>query len=394
MTGHFFIIAVLLKIIYNSLYMNKKIKDLLNINQKEYFMLEEIFEQKDVFKKLAANFFYEDLKIKAKDFPLKKWNKIVICASGSSKNAGEIAKYLIEGMTNITAGIEYASEFAHKQFALSKNDLFIAISQSGNTADTYEALLRAKEFGATTFAITNNKNSKIHKEADYKVLADAGEEKSIAATKSFTAQLFVLYVYVFALAEKVKKINIYDLKKEFLDLQNKYDEIFEQRAKIKTIAKNIKNAKSLVILSRNINSALAKEGSLKIKETCYINATSFPSGEFLHGHFAFLDKAVPVLALVNQALNKNSENYKLLINNLKEIQTKRGSNLILIKTKEDDEIENVLKYKYFIDIPRVKTIFTPMLNLVALQLLAYETAKFIHKDIDKPRNLKKCVDNE
>ena len=345
--------------------MNKKIKALLNITPKEYFMLEEIFEQKEVFKKLAKEFFDSNLKIKANVFPLKKWNKIVICASGSSKNAGEIAKYLIEGMTNITATIEYASEFAHKQFALSKNDLFIAISQSGNTADTYEALLRAKEFGATTFAITNNENSKIHKEANFKVLADAGEEKSIAATKSFTAQLFILYTFTFALAEKIK-----------------------------TIAKNIKNAKSLVILSRNINSALAKEGSLKIKETCYINATSFPSGEFLHGHFAFLDKSIPILGIVNQALNKNSDNYKLLTNNLKEIQTKRGSNLILIKTKEDEEIKNLLKYKYFIDIPRVKTIFTPLLNLVALQILAYETAKLIHKDIDKPRNLKKCVDNE
>lgn len=374
--------------------MNKKIKDLLNITPKEYFMLEEIFEQKEVFKKLAKEFFDSNLKIKADVFPLKKWNKIVICASGSSKNAGEIAKYLIEGITNITASIEYASEFAHKQFALSKNDLFIAISQSGNTADTYEALLRAKEFGATTFAITNNENSKIHKEANFKVLADAGEEKSIAATKSFTAQLFILYTFTFALAEKINKTNLNDLKKEFLDLQNKYDEIFEQREKIKTIAKNIKNAKSLVILSRNINSALAKEGSLKIKETCYINATSFPSGEFLHGHFAFLDKSIPILGIVNQALNKNSDNYKLLTNNLKEIQTKRGSNLILIKTKEDEEIKNLLKYKYFIDIPRVKTIFTPLLNLVALQILAYETAKLIHKDIDKPRNLKKCVDNE
>ena len=187
--------------------MNKKIKDLLNITPKEYFMLEEILEQKIVFNKLAAKFFANDLKIEIKDFPLKKWDKIVICASGSSKNAGEIAKYLIEGMANITASIEYASEFAHKQFALSKNDLFIAISQSGNTADTYEALLRAKEFGATTFAIINNKNSKIHKEADFKVLADAGEEKSIAATKSFTAQLFILYTYVFALTERVKKTN-------------------------------------------------------------------------------------------------------------------------------------------------------------------------------------------
>ena len=360
---------------------------------KEYFMLKEILEQKEVFRTLCLKFFDKDGNIFTQNLPLKKWNRVVICASGSSKNAGEIAKYVIEGLAKIPCSVEYASEFAHKDVVLTKNDLFIAISQSGNTADTFEALIKAKNMGTKTLALTNNQNSKIHNNADYKILADAGIEKSIAATKSFTAQLFILYVFAIALAEKIchKKLN--ELKEEFCCICEKYDDIFNQRPKIKKIAEKIKNAKSLVILARNINSALAKEGGLKIKETCYINAISAPAGEFLHGHFAFLDKNVPILGILNKSQN-DEKNYNLTLNNLYEIKTKRKANVILIKTKDDYVIEDKIHNKYSIEIPEINKWFTPFLNLIALQLIAYETAKLIHNNIDKPRDLTKCVENE
>ena len=360
---------------------------------KEYFMLKEILEQKEVFKSLCDKFFDEKLNIISKEFPLKNWDRIIICASGSSKNAGEIAKYIIESLVQIPCNIEYASEFAHKDTVLSKKDLFIAISQSGNTADTFEALMKAKNAGTKTFALTNNMSSKIHINADYKILADAGIEKSIAATKSFTAQLFILYVFAIALAEKNRNKNLIDLKREFCSLYTKYDEIFIQRPKIKTIAKKIKNAKSLVILARNINSALAKEGGLKIKETCYINAISAPAGEFMHGHFAFLDKNVPVLGILNKS-EGDEDTYNLMLNNLYEIKTKRKANVILIKTKDDFYAEDKIKNKFSIEVPASNKLFTPFLNLIVLQLIAYETAKLIHDNIDKPRDLKKCVENE
>ena len=360
---------------------------------KEYFMLKEILEQKDVFKALCGKFFDENNNLKLKEFPIKKWNRIIICASGSSKNAGEIAKYVIESLAKIPCSIEYASEFAHKETPVGKNDLFVAISQSGNTADTFEALMKAKKSGAKTFALTNNIDSKIHYNADYKILADAGVEKSIAATKSFTAQLFILYIFAIGLSEKIFAENLTELKNEFLRLADSYEEIFIQRPKIKQIAKKIRKAKSLVILARNINSALAKEGGLKIKETCYINAISAPSGEFLHGHFAFLDKNVPIFGILNKS-EGDEENYKLTLNNLYEIRKKRRANVILIRTKDDYLAEEKIQNKYSIEIPRVNKLFTPFLNLIALQLLAYETAKLIHDDIDKPRDLTKCVASE
>ena len=360
---------------------------------KEFNMLSEILEQKKVFESLCAKFFDKDFKILSNDLPIKNWNRVVICASGSSKNTGEIAKYFIEGLCKIPCSVEYASEFAHKETALTKDDLFIAISQSGNTADTYEALLKAKENGVKTFSLTNDATSKIHKTADYKVLADAGVEKSIAATKSFSAQIFILYVFAMALAEELLNKDIKELKVEFCKISEKYEQIFNQRKSIKNIAKKIKTAKSLVILARNINSALAKEGGLKIKETCYINAISAPAGEFMHGHFAFLDKKVPIIGILNNSDN-DKENYTLALNNLCEIKKKRKANIILLKTIDDNYAQEKIKNKLFIDIPKINKWFTPFLNLVALQLLAYETAKFIHDDIDKPRDLKKCVDNE
>ena len=374
-----------------------KLKDRLSIFKikldKEYFMLEEILEQKEVFTSLCKKFFDENLNINLRDFPVKKWNRIIICASGSSKNAGEIAKYVIESLAKIPCSIEYASEFAHKDTPIGKNDLFIAISQSGNTADTFEALLKAKSKGAKTFALTNDINSKIHNNADYKILADAGIEKSIAATKSFTAQLFILYVFAIGLAEKIYGEQFIDLKREFVEISEKYEEIFLQRPKIKKIAKKIKKAKSLVILARNINSALAKEGGLKIKETCYINAISAPSGEFLHGHFAFLDKNVPIFGILNKAEN-DEENYNLALNNLYEIKKKRRANVILIRTKDDYFAEEKIGNKFSVEIPEINRLFTPFLNLIALQLIAYETAKLIHDNIDKPRDLTKCVVSE
>lgn len=361
--------------------------------KKEFFMQKEILEQKAVFKTLIDKFFNSELQIDTKEFPIKNWKRIVICASGSSKHAGEIAKYFIEAIAKVPCSIEFASEFAHKDVVLSKEDLFIAISQSGNTADTFVALMKAKEAGATTFALTNNIDSKIHTNADYKVLADAGIERSIAATKSFTAQLLILYVFAFALAEKNQKTDLTDLKKEFCSLYEKYDEIFAQEERIKGIAKKTSKAKSIAIIGRHINSALAIEGSLKIKETCYINAISSPAGEFMHGHFAFLDKKVPLVAILNKSEN-DEENYDLMLNNLNEVKSKRKVRVVLLKSKDDTAVLEKVDTKYFIDIPSANKFLVPFFNLVALQLLAFETARLIHDNIDEPRDLKKCVATE
>ena len=357
------------------------------------YMIKEILSQGIVFKDLCSKFVEKNYNIKDNIFPMNRWNKIVICASGSSKNTGEIAKYVIEKLANISCEVEYASEYAHKTNILSKDDLFIAISQSGNTADTFEALKKAKLVGATTFAITNCENSKIHKTADYKILADAGVENSIAATKSVTAQLLILYLFAIKLAEKTTNNDLKDFAKDFCDLANKYDYIFAQRDKIQNIALKIKDAKSLAILGRNINSALTLEGSLKIKETCYINAINSPSGEFMHGHFAVLDNTIPVIAILNKS--DDEENYQLALSNICEIKSKRNVNVILIKSENDNSAAKKIGTDLVINVPTVNALFTPFMNLVALQLIAFETACLIRDDnIDKPRDLTKCVEAE
>lgn len=361
--------------------------------KKSYFMLQEILEQKDVFAALVSKFFDKELNINIDDFPVQKWDKITICASGSSKNAAEIAKYFIEDIAEIPCSIEYASEFAHKKNLLKQGDLFIAISQSGNTADTFEALLKAKKAGAKTFGITNAIDSKIHTNADHKILADAGIERSIAATKSFTAQLLILYVFAMKLAEDVLGKDVQALKKEFVGLSKKYDDIYAQRDNIKKIAKRVKKAKSLAILGRNYNAALTLEGSLKTKETCYINAMPSPAGEFMHGHFAVLDNTIPIIGMLNKAKG-DEENYKLALNNLSEIKSKRKTTLILLKTASDNIDKAKLSYEYSVEIPKVSIEFAPFLNLVALQMIAFETACLLNDNVDEPRDLQKCVASE
>lgn len=359
----------------------------------DFSMYREILEQKDVFKTLCDKYIDENYNINLDEFPVDNYNRIIICASGSSKNAGEIAKHVIEGLAKIPCSIEYASEFAHKDAPIGKNDLFVAISQSGNTADTFEALMKAKRANAKTFAMTNDVTSKIHQNADFKILADAGVEESIAATKSFTAQLLILYIFAIALAEKNNKMDLLQLKKELVGLYGKYDDIYAQQDRIKKFAKKVKKSKSLVLLGRNINAALAKEGSLKIKETCYINANAAPSGEFLHGHFAFLDRKITIFGLLNKS-EGDEENYNLALNNICEIKKKRKARVILIKTVGDNLPQEKIKNKYYVEIPKVDRLLAPFLNLVALQLVAFETAKLIHDNVDQPRDLTKCVASE
>ena len=238
--------------------------------------------------------------------------------------------------------------------------MFVAISQSGNTADTFEALMKAKAKGATTLAITNNATSKIHTNADYKILADAGVENSIAATKSFTAQLLILFIFAIKLAEKTQNVDLTELKRDFCALADKYDDVYAQRSVIQEIATKLKDAKSLAVLGKNINSALAMEGSLKIKETCYINAMNSPSGEFMHGHFAVLDNTIPVVAMLNKS--EDEENYKLALHNLCEIKSKRNVNVILIKNSDDSTSAKEIGTDLTIDVPNVKSIFTPFPN--------------------------------
>lgn len=300
-----------------------------------------------------------------------KFNKIYIAASGSSRNAANIAKYFIEKVVKTPVIVDYAGEFAHRSVAFGKNDLFIPLSQSGETADVLSALNKAKMSGVRTFAITNNENSSIHKLADSAIQAYAGTEKSIPATKTFTCQLMALYL----LGMHLGKLHGTEIEKITDKIPEKISKFIEQEDQTDAIAEKIKSTKSLILLGRGQNHPLAEEGALKFKETTYINATGYPTGEFLHGHLALLDENFPVISILTRSFD-DSENYPLAIKNTEEISQKR--NPILIKLSHNEENE----------------IIAPFITAVMLQLLTYKTAMLLGRDVDNPRSLQKTVESE
>ncbi|OGI02915.1 MAG: hypothetical protein A2Y25_09890 [Candidatus Melainabacteria bacterium GWF2_37_15] len=297
----------------------------------------------------------------------KDISKIYIAASGSSRNAANIARYFIEKMANMPVIVDYASEFAHRSVAMTQNDLFIPLSQSGETADVLSALKKAKDKGIATFAITNNENSTIYKSTDIGMLAYAGEETSIPATKSFICQLMCLYLLGLHLAGKQEQ----DLWK----VPEKIASFIENCSELDSIAEQIKDFKNLIILGRGQNWAFAEEGALKIKETSYINATGYPTGEFLHGHVAVLDENFPVISILTRCFD-DAENYPLAIKNTEEIKKKRNPIMIELRHGEENEI------------------IASFITAVMLQLLTYKTAMLLGRNVDKPRSLNKVVEKE
>lgn len=357
-------------------------------------MLTEILEQPKIIERLVDRYICPENFVKNIDIDIdfNEISKIYIGASGSSRNVGNIAKYFLSDITNLPVSTDYSSEFAYKNQVLGKSDLFIAISQSGQTADTFEALKVAKKQGCKTIALTNNVNSKIHKLADFKIDILAGKEKSIAATKSFTAQLLTLYILGIFIGIKRKTLSnefLQNFLKEINSLSVKVSELLETKTIIETISKNILNTKSLVLIGRSFNYAVAREGALKIKETCYIDANGYPSGEFLHGHLAFTDKTTPIISIIPE--KESSKIYALAIKNTIEIQTKRKTPLIIIKNKENKFIEEVFENTIFIDIPNCSLYLSSILSAIALQLLAYYIAEDLGYDVDNPRSLTKAV---
>lgn len=307
--------------------------------------------------------------LKNTDIDLKTRNisKLYIAGSGSSRNAAIAAKYFIEKTTGIPVIIDFAGEFAHRSVVFSQDDLFVALSQSGETADVLAALKKARLSNIQTLAVTNNENSTIHRTADSSMLLYAGFERSIPATKTFTCQMMALYLLGLYISDK---------NEERLSLiPDKIAELLDNEDKTLAIAKQIKNFSNLVILGRGQNWALAAEAALKIRETCYINASGHPAGEFLHGHLAILDSNFPVISILTRCFD-DRENYPLAKKNTDEIKRKRNPVLISIDDSGDDEV------------------IAPFLTAVTLQLLAYNTAKLLGRDTDRPRSLEKAVISE
>lgn len=341
-------------------------------------MQKEIFEEPGVVKNLLEKYVTEDGKITL-DLP-EKTDNIVIVASGSSYNCAAIASPLFIEYADIPCEYEYSSEFIlQKKHFITQNSLYIFVSQSGETSDTLNALKMIKKEGVKTMCITNAKDSSMWKLCDYQILSDAGEEKSIASTKALTAQILCAILVLL----KIKAQNSEDISgylNTMRRLPSYLERIKNDLEKIKTAALEISNYNNISILGNKNYYPIAKEGALKIKETCYLNVMAYPFGEFMHGHVAVLNQKSVVIAIIDE------ENAEFAVRNLQKIRNDYNPKIICITSVQDvqaGDLNIYIKTKR-----KLKAIFG---SLLTLQLIACEMAAILKKDPDQPKGLKKVV---
>lgn len=348
-----------------------------------HFMLKEIYEQAQAIKNTMRGRVKDGTIKLSVNFDLQKVKKIVITACGTSWHAALIGKYLIEHLTRIPVEVDYASEFRYRDPLIGENDLFIAISQSGETADTLAALRKAKESGAQTLGIVNVVGSSISREVDSGMYLHAGPEIGVASTKAFTSHLTAIVLLTLFL-QKQKGINV---KKEILhelgSVPEKIQSILDNADDIKKIAEQFKDATNFLYLGRGVNFPVALEGALKLKEISYIHAEGYPAAEMKHGPIALIDQNMPVVFIAT----KNSLSEKIM-SNMEEVKARNGR-IIAIVSEQDDSIEKLADYT--IQVPQTLDEVSPIINAIPLQLLAYYIAALKGKNVDKPRNLAKSV---
>ncbi len=355
----------------------------------KHFMLKEIHEQGDVVRNiLSGRLLDADRKIVLDDVKLsgdelKKINRIQIIACGTSLHAGLVGKYVIEELTDIPVDVEASSEYIYRKTIADKNTLVIGISQSGETADTISAIKQVKEQNSHVLIITNRPDSTMARLADSLFSINAGIEVSVAATKSYMAQLLAVYLLAIYLEENTKKQDMSELKKELLQLPSKIEMILNDTKAIEKIARKYSNFKNFIFIARGINYPSALEGALKLKEISYINATGYPAGELKHGPIAMLDNSMPVLAILNKGIV-----YDKVLSNCQEAHA-RQARLIGVASYMDDKNKEL--FDDLILVPEVSDFVSPALHVVVLQLLAYFIAEYLGKDVDQPRNLAKSV---
>ncbi len=317
---------------------------------------------------------------------LKNANRIMIIACGTSWHAGLVAEYIIEELCRIPVEVEYASEFRYRNPIVNPGDVIIAISQSGETADTLVALEKAKENGAFIFGVVNAVGSSIARISHAGAYTHAGHEIGVASTKAFTGQLAVLLMLALKIAiEKgsITRERYQHLLTELADVPEKVSAILKNAEEVKTIALKYKDARDFLFLGRGYNFPIALEGALKMKEISYIHAEGYPAAEMKHGPIALVDPELPVVFIAT----KDSYHEKI-ISNMQEIKARRGKIISVIT--EGDEISPTLSDHVF-SIPVADELIAPIISVIPLQLLSYFTGIAKGIDVDKPRNLAKSV---
>lgn len=357
----------------------------------EHFMLKEIMEQpKAILDTVKPRVKGGKVVLEGVDFTreeLENISKICILACGSAYHVGYVAKYIFEKMLRKPVEIEVASEFRYMDPIIDENVLVLAISQSGETADTLAALREAKSLGAKVLSIVNVVGSSIASASDDVLYTWAGPEIAVATTKAYSTQLSVVYMLALYMAEKLEKITAvqYDvLVKDLLTLPEKIKEILQQEALIKSLAEKFCGCKNVFFIGRNIDYAVSLEGSLKLKEISYIHSEAYPAGELKHGTISLIEEGTLVVALAT-----NDKLFDKMVSNIKEVKA-RGAVVLSITTEEKrKEIDGISDFN--ICLPSISEMMSPSLSVVPLQLFAYYIASFKGCDIDKPRNLAKSV---
>lgn len=357
----------------------------------EHFMLKEIFEQPDtVFDAFRGRLLVEDGNVKLGGLrpvedKLRKAERIIITACGTSWHSGMVAEYLIESLAGIPVEVEYASEFRYRNPIIKKNDIFFAISQSGETADTLAAVKEAKQKGATVLGIVNVVGSSIARETNAGVYIHAGPEIGVASTKAFTSQLTVFSLIALMLG-RMRNLSKWDGQKiasELMLIPDKIRAILELKEQIREIAVQYSSVRNFLYLGRGYNFPVALEGALKLKEISYIHAEGYPAAEMKHGPIALIDENMPVVIIATK-----DDIYEKVFSNIEEVRARKGR-VIAIANIGDEKIARVADHVIYI--PETIAALTPLLSVIPLQMLAYYIALQLDCDIDKPRNLAKSV---
>ena len=358
----------------------------------DHFMLKEIFEQPNAIKDTYRGRLLIDegiIKMAGIEDNMGKFlnaNRIIIIACGTSWHAGLVAEYIIEDLVRIPVEVEYASEFRYRNPVINENDVVIAISQSGETADTLAAIKLAKEKGAFVFGVCNVVGSSISRETHAGAYTHAGPEIGVASTKAFTTQITVLTLIALRLAKAKGTMSNSDFRRHLVELETIPEKV-EATLKSDNIAKEIaaiyKDAKNFLYLGRGFNFPVALEGALKLKEISYIHAEGYPAAEMKHGPIALIDENMPIAVIATKY-----GHYEKVVSNIQEIKSRKGK-IIAVVTKGDTQVRDIADH--VIEVPETLELLSPLLTTIPLQLLSYHIAVMLDRNVDQPRNLAKSV---
>jgi glucosamine--fructose-6-phosphate aminotransferase (isomerizing) len=356
----------------------------------EDFMLKEIHEQPEAVRDTIrgrsrdGRLVLDELRMSEED--IRAVDKVFVVACGTAFHSGLVAKYAIEHWTRLPVEIEISSEFRYRDPVLDRNTLTLAVSQSGETIDTLEAVRHAKRQGSWVLAITNTVGSSVSREADAVVYTHAGPEVAVAATKTFATQMVALHLLALFLSQVRESLSSQEIAEAVRELESLPEQIREALgldAQVRELAERYQGARDVLFIGRHTGYPAALEGALKLKEISYVHAEGYPAGELKHGPIALVEKGVPVVAVATEC-----HVYQKVLSNIQEVKA-RGADVVAVATEGDGQIGRLAEHVLFV--PRTPELLSPVLVTVPLQLFAYHVAKLRGLDVDHPRNLAKSV---